>query len=446
MAEHKAPSARRIALSALLKVQLGDGYSQLTLDGALNRAELPAADRAFATALFYGVLERRITLDYYLAKCVRGRLSPYVRECLRLGLYQILYMDKVPDSAAVSQTVELVKTSREYRAAGLCNAALREATRRKGEWEPPAGDDPDSLSIRYACPAWLVQNLVGDYGPAFARDFLEDSLLPPPLYIRVNTLQTDEKALLDRLSAAGLSARPAGLSGALALTAPGGVERNLLYRDGLFHVQDLASQLCVSLLDPRPGERVLDVCAAPGGKSFTMAQRMEDKGEVVACDLHEARVGLIRSGAARLHIDCLSAQRNDGTAYAPALAEGGLFDRVLCDVPCSGFGIIRRKPDIKYKDPEGLKGLPALQLSILENGSRYVRPGGRLCYSTCTLRRSENQKVCSRFLAAHPEFVLETGPEGMASACADDPPGMYTLTPGIHGSDGFFAALFRRKG
>lgn len=219
------------------------------------------------------------------------------------------------------------------------------------------------------------------------------------------------------------------------------------YKQGLFHVQDLASQICAALVGPKPGEKVLDLCAAPGGKSFTLGERMENTGRLVSCDLHESRVGLIRQGAERLGIACLTARQNDAVVFSEELsleAAGG-YDRVLCDVPCSGFGIIRRKPDVKYKEPDSLKGLPALQLSILENGSRYVRPGGRLCYSTCTLRRAENQKVIGRFLKAHPDFRPE-GVKSFRSACPDDPAGIYTFLPQVHGSDGFFAAVFRRDG
>ncbi len=457
-------------MDALCRVSVGEGYSNLVLDAALKEAGLSPADNGLAAALFYGTLERRITLDYYLKDLAKGRISPYVREALRMGLYQILYMDKIPDAAAVSETVELVKHSRESRAAGLCNAVLRGALRRREELSPPQGHGLEALSVRYACPAWLVQNLIGDYGLAFATDFLEDALQPPPVYIRVNTLRISPKELVERLRQAGLRAEagpegaspekagsvqvdpagmgPAGaglLEGCIRMDGAGAVEKNPLYLSGLFHVQDAASQYCAALLDPRPGERALDLCAAPGGKSFTLAQRMEDRGMLVSCDLHEQRVGLIRKGAGRLGITCLSPRQNDGAAYNPGLLEGaaGGFDKVLCDVPCSGFGIIRRKPDVKYKEPDSLKALPALQLAILENGSRYVGPGGRLVYSTCTLRRAENQKVCARFLKAHPEFVLEER-AGFRSALADDPPGFYTFTPASHGSDGFFAAVFRR--
>lgn len=443
--KHPVKSARRTALDALCRVSVGEGYSNLVLDAALKEAALSPADSGLAAALFYGVLERRITLDYYLRDLTRGRLSPYVREALRMGLYQLLYMDKIPDAAAVSETVELVKRSREGRAAGLCNAVLRGALRQKEQLVPPEGDGPEALSVRYACPVWLVQNLTGDYGPAFARHFLEDALKPPPVYIRANTLRISPEELIERLRREGLSAEAVQPYGCIRLDGAGAVEKNPLYLSGLFHVQDRASQLCAALLDPRPGERTLDLCAAPGGKSFTLAQRMEDRGSLVSCDLHEQRVGLIRKGVQRLGITCLSARQNDGAVYNPALLEDGAegFHKVLCDVPCSGFGIIRRKPDVKYKEPDSLKGLPALQLAILENGSRCVRPGGRLVYSTCTLRRSENQKVCARFLQAHPEFVPERRP-GFRSALADDPPGFYTFTPATHGSDGFFAAVFRR--
>lgn len=447
MAGGKQPvkSARRTALDALCRVSVGEGYSNLVLDAALKEAGLSPADSGLAAALFYGTLERRITLDYYLKDLATGRLSPYVREALRLGLYQILYMEKIPDAAAVSETVELVKHSREGRAAGLCNAVLRNAARQKDRLTPPEGDDPEALCVRYACPAWLVQNLIGDYGLAFAKRFLEDALKPPPVYIRANTLRISPEKLVERLRQEGLSAEVGPLEGCIRLDGAGTVEKNPLYAAGLFHVQDAASQFCAALLDPRPGERTLDLCAAPGGKSFTLAQRMENRGGLISCDLHEQRVRLIRKGAERLGITCLSARQNDGTLYNPALPEDGAggFDKVLCDVPCSGFGIIRRKPDVKYKVPDSLKGLPVLQLSILENGSRYVKPGGRLVYSTCTLRRSENQKVCGRFLKAHPEFVPE-GRTGFRSALNDDPAGFYTFTPASHGSDGFFAAVFRR--
>ncbi len=447
--ENRPASARRTALEALRRVEYGDGYSNLVLDAALKRAGLSPADGALASALFYGVLERRITLDSYLQGLIKGKASPYLRDCLRLGLYQILYMDKVPDAAAVHETVELVKASKESRAAGLCNAVLRQAIRRKATLLPPEGDTPAAVGVRYACPTWLAQNLIGDYGLPAAEAFLADALNPPPVYIRANTLRTTADALLNTLVQQGIEAEAGSLPGSIRLREPGSLEGNPLYKQGLFHVQDLASQYCAALVDPRPGERVLDLCAAPGGKSFTLAQRMGDAGVLISCDIHPKRVGLIRQGAERLGITCLTACQNDAGIWNPALLEAGAavpapFDRVLCDVPCSGFGIIRRKPDVKYKEPDSLKGLPTLQLTILENGSRYVKPGGRLVYSTCTLRRAENQKVCGRFLKAHPEFAAESVP-GMASACADDPPGFYTFMPHTHASDGFFAAVFRRK-
>lgn len=427
--------ARKTALHALLRVSVGDGFSNIVLDEALQKADLSAADVAFASAVFYGVIERRLTLDAWIDRYAKKAPSaPLVREVLRLGAYQIAFMDRVPDSAAVNESVGLVKDTQEFRAAGFVNAVLRQIVRDQRILLDFRGDSEQALSVRYSAPVWLIRNLIADYGRENAVGFLADSLSVPPIYIRVNTLKISAEELKSRLTAQGISAADTPLATALRLDRPGSFEKNPLFLDGLFFAEDLASQLCVEVLAPKAGETVLDLCAAPGGKSFAAALKMQGRGRVVSCDLYESRCRLIEDGRRRLGLDMIEPMVNDAAKTVPE----GSFDRVLCDVPCSGFGIIRRKPDIKYKNPDDLKELPPLALSILENGASAVRAGGRLVYSTCTLRKSENQKVVGRFLSAHPEFTLEPIVLPGFHSVTDD--GCLTLMPQFGGTDGFFVA------
>lgn len=432
-------SGRKTALDALMKVNTKDGYSNIVLDAALKNSGLNDQDKALSAAIFYGVLEKKLTLDHFIDRVAdkKPKLSPFVREALRSAAYQIVYMDKIPDHAAVHETVELVKKSRESRAAGLCNLLLRRISDRKGELTDFSSDEA-GLALQYSVPEWLMKNLSADYGKEKAEQFFKAAEGTPPTYIRVNTVKTTTDSLADALRGQGINVQKTLLDTALRLDRPGSIEGNPLFAEGLFFTEDLASQLCVEVLSPRPGERILDLCAAPGGKSFATALKMENKGEVISCDLYDSRTGLIQTGAERLGLSIIRPMVNDGSATLP----DGQFDRVLCDVPCSGFGIIRRKPDVKYKDPDRLKELPPLQLAILENGAKAVKSGGRLVYSTCTLRRSENQKIVDKFLKNHPEFTqIHIHINGVASATDD---GCLTLM-GEQDTDGFFVAAFEKK-
>lgn len=433
-------TARQTAFTALCRMDEGEGYSNLVLDAVLKGSGLSGADAALASALFYGVLERRMTLDFLLDSLSDRRKKPSVkvRTALRMGAYQILYMDRVPDRAAVNETVALLKTEQPS-AAGFANAVLRRLSSEKKERLCfDALPETERLALECSVPSWLVQNISADYGRESAAGFLRASLDPPPVYLRANTLRITAEELAAALAEEGQTPLPTLLPGALRLDRPGDLQAGRCFREGLFYVEDLASQLCIEALDPKPGERVLDLCAAPGGKSFAAALRMHDQGEMLSCDLHAHRCRLIESGRDRLGLSCIRTRCHDAVSGPP---ETG-FDRVLCDVPCSGFGIIRRKPEIKYKNPEHLKGLPALQFSILESGAAAVRPGGRLIYSTCTLRRSENQRVTARFLAGHPEFeAIPIALPGVDSATDD---GCLTLM-GQQDTDGFFVAAFCRK-
>ena len=433
-------TARQIAVEALGKVNGSKGYSNSVIDKALEQSGLDLRDAAFATALFYGVLERMLTLDHCIAgfsKTPVEKLTPQVREILRVSLYQILYMDSVPDSAAVNEAVNLTRVFRKESAGGFVNGVLR-AFLRSGKRVPRmAGSRADQLSVQYSCPAWLVQLWLDSYGEENTEGILKTSLGRPPVYIRANTLKTTADALSSRLEEEGAVVRRDEMEeNCLRVSGTGDVTALPAFQEGLFHVQDKSSQLCVKALDARPGMRVLDICAAPGGKSFTAAQWMHGEGELLAMDLYRARAALVAEGAQRLGICCIAAKEGDASRYNSKL---GLFDRVLCDAPCSGLGIIRRKPEIKYKNPEELGEIPQLQYNILSNSANYVKKGGILLYSTCTLNPGENEGVVERFLAEHRDFAPCRLPQSLGSSGHT-----VTLFPHQGDTDGFFISTMER--
>jgi 16S rRNA (cytosine967-C5)-methyltransferase len=345
-------------------------------------------------------------------------------------------MDGVPDHAAVGESVELVKKLRTGHAAGFVNGVLRSFLRAKKQIPLPDAPIAARLSVEYACPDPLVALWIDGYGEEAARRILLNSLGKPPLFLRANTLLISAEELASRLSAhEGITASvDPDLPACLLAENAGAVHRLPEYRRGFFHVQDKASQLAALALQAAPGMRVLDACSAPGGKAFTLAEIMENQGELVAADLHEHRVKLIADRAKAMKLDCIRAVARDMTAFDESL---GLFDRVLCDVPCSGLGVIRRKPEIKQKPLADFESLPSIQYKILDTSAQYTKTGGRLVYSTCTLNPAENEEVAHRFLAEHPEFQPAPLPEILG--------GGHERTI-LHdwGADGFYMAGFVR--
>lgn len=412
---------RKLAVKALIKITADSAYSNLTLNSIFKESEVTPADKALATALVYGVLDRKITIDYVLSKFLKTplkKVAPFTKEALRTALYQIMFMDKIPNSAAVDEAVKLVKTSKESRNSGFVNAVLRNILRSDNLL--PNDDSIESLSIIYSCPTAIIESFVNDYGLENTKKLLEESLKAADITVRVNTVKTNIEEFEKLI---GVETERDDIDGALILKSGIDVGKNKLYNDGLFYVQDLASQKAVSVLNPIPDSRVLDMCAAPGGKSFTMALLMQNKGELVSCDLYPQRVELIEKSAKRLGLDIINPKVCDATAYDNTLGE---FDYVLCDVPCSGLGVIRRKPDIKYKDFAEFDSLCEIQLKILENAVKYLKKGGKLLYSTCTLRKKENEDVVNAFLSQNKDFVCEYS---------------HTFMPHIDGTDGFYCAL-----
>lgn len=433
---------RLTVVKMLMKMDSSEAYSNLLLDHVFSESDLSERDKAFAAALFYGVLERRLTLDYIIEKNSKipfAKLDPAAVVILRTGLYQLLYMDSVPESAAVNESVKLCKKLKCFSAQGFVNGMLRSFIR-GGKKISYLGLEPEKrLSVEYSCPQWLTEKLVREYGTDFAVRALKASVGKPPVYARVNTLKTTTEKLLAELSKHRIKAAAyPGLDNCIKLEKSGDIEKCAPFRQGLFHVQDISSQLCCLTLRPVVNETVLDVCAAPGGKSFTLAELMGNNGRLYSMDLHDMRVGLIEDGAARLGIKMITAMQNDASKFNVELPQA---DRVLCDVPCSGLGVIRRKPEIKFKSAGDFEGLPEIQYQILETSARYVKPGGTLVYSTCTLSRAENDEVAGRFAAAHPEFLPIVQPVPYVGAAGEP---MRTYCPDENGGDGFFTASFRR--
>ena len=439
-----AGNGRETALAVLTACRRLEAWSDGALKAACRRDGLDRREAAFAARLTYGVLQNAALLDFYLGNyCAQPveKLEPFVRDVLRLGACQILLMDRVPDSAAVSQAVEMVKSHRRQRAAGLVNAVLRKLSANKEHLPAiPAGDAGAYLSVRYSHPRWLAERLLALLGREEAEAFLAADNEAAPLVIQHNPLTCTLPELEGSLRESGVQWTPhPWLPSCGTISGGGDLEKLPAFEKGWFRVQDAAARLSVLAAGLCRGDRVLDVCAAPGGKSFAAAADMAGEGEIVSCDIHPHKLALIEKGAQRLGIRCLSAQLADGRENRPEW--NGRFDVVLCDVPCSGLGVIRKKPEIRYKDPEALKGLPAVQGAILANACRYVKPGGVLLYSTCTILPEENEGVAAAFLAGHPDFVPEDFalPGGLSSR-----EGALTLWPQRHGTDGFYLCKMRK--
>ena len=425
---------RKVLVSALLKAEKS-GYSNIVLDSVLSETDLNLVGKGFVTTAFYGVLERKISIDYILNKFLKkpiAKTPPYTAAVLRSGAYQIIFMDKVHDSAVVNESVKLIKKSKERGNVGLVNAVLRNICNNNCNDILSAVDD---ASVKYSVNRWIYDRLVSDYSVEKINSFFHNSLLPPPVFICINPLKENAfEKVLQELEGIGATIKSTEISNFYAVDGIKSVERLKSYNSGLFYVQDHSSRLAVAALEAQPEERILDCCAAPGGKSFSIALDMQNRGEVVSFDIHSHRVELIKKGAERLGVSIINAAVNDATDFNDSL---GLFDRVICDVPCSGMGVVRRKPEIKYKKEEECAALPEIQSSILNTASRYVKSGGRLIYSTCTLLKSENDAVVNAFLKDNYDFKL-------ISVLNKTNKATLTLMPPDDLGDGFFIAVMER--
>lgn len=437
-------NARKTALDALIACRKRAAWSNGVLKDYIERDRLDRRDAALATRLCYGVLQHRGMLDFFLSQLLTGKVSdlhPLVRDILHMGLYQIYELDKIPDSAAVNESVTLAKKYCRWQrsAPGLVNAVLRNAVRTKGTLKVPT-----SLEDRYSHPQKLIDALEGYVGKENIEPMLAANNDTPQTVVQVNTLRVTADELIEKLSAEDVVAlKHSWMPDCLVLSNTGNLEKLHAFKDGLFYVQDAASRLAVQCAQIPQGEnvRVLDCCAAPGGKTFAAAIAMGGKGKIRSADIHRHKTTLIQLGADRLGLQNIHVREQDATENHRSWFQK--MDVVMADVPCSGYGIIRKKPDIRYKDPDDMARLPDIQLKILYKQAEYVKPGGVLMYSTCTLLRRENEDVVEAFLRHNPEFTLEPLP--LPDVFPKNETGMIALVPGQYDTDGFFIAKMRRK-
>jgi 16S rRNA (cytosine967-C5)-methyltransferase len=439
--------ARGIAVKILTRIEQSDAYLDKLIDSEINSRELNDMDRRLLTEVTAGVLRWQGKLDWVLTGFYHGefvKCIPVVRNALRVALYQILFLDRVPNSAAVNESVEIVKRLKGERSASVVNGVLRSVIRKLDAitYPEPQGDDARYLSIMLSHPQWMVRRWIARFGVEETEELMKANNRRPHLSIRVNPLRSDPERVIEHLRDRGLSPTPSHyLDGMIVVEGLASIGDDPLFRAGAWSVQDEGAALAARLADARPGMRVIDLCAAPGGKSTAMAERMEGIGEIVAVDKYESKLKLITTAAARLGLtDLITAAQGDArhVRFDPA-------DIVLVDAPCSGLGVLARKPDIKWKRTQKeIDEMTRLQGEILANGARMVKPGGHLVYSTCTIEPAENREVVERFLSKHPDFELVPATEVLPPSVVED--GYLQTFPHRHGTDGTFGARLRRKG
>ena len=442
---------RRAAFHTLARIYKERSYADLLIDLELTGGQLRGPDRGLYTELVYGVLRRQGTLDHVMgqfSKTPPAKLERVVLILLRLGIYQILFLDRVPVSAAVNETVKLAHDLAP-RAAGFINAVLRTTDRQREliGYPDPEQDPVAYLAARYSHPAWLVQIWVGQLGIDEATELAGAMSEPAPVTIRTNTLRISRSQLRERLAAEGIETVAAQYApDALQVAGHLACAATESFREGLFVVQDEASQLAALFFSPRPDEHILDLCAAPGGKATYCAQLMANRGRIVAGDLHPRKLRLIEEAAGRLGIDIIETVHLDATDPVRTLG-GCRFDRVLVDAPCSGLGVIRRNPEGKWwKTASDPVRLAEGQRVILGAAAGLVADGGVLLYATCSTTNIENEAVIEEFLSRHPEFVVENlGALFPEQSALFTEAGFFRAWPHRHGMDGFFAARLRRQ-
>ena len=438
-------TARELALQVLQDVFVGEAYANLALSKRLNENFLPPVERRFATELVYGAVKACGTLDWMLSHYLKRPLTqtdPLVVNILRLGLYQLHFLDRVPPSAAVNESVNLARKLAHPGASGFVNAVLRTAVREPERIQyPNLSQNPvKHIALRECHPEWLVARWISRLGVEETQALCRFNNANPPLSLRANTLRVSRDELLDRMSHAGVAAFPSAL-------APEGIVCNRLgeeplqfLREGLCQAQDESSMLVSHVLEPQPGEFIIDACAAPGGKSTHIATLMQNQGRVLACDIHAHKISLIEENSRRLGIAAVEAKLLDSTRLHEKFA--GQADRVLVDAPCSGLGVLRRRPDSRWRKEASLRALPELQKAILFSAARCVKPGGVLVYSTCTLEEAENAEVVNALLLGGLNFALESAGEHLPVPRLET---MLTLWPQRDAVDGFFIARLRRE-
>lgn len=437
--------ARELAFKILCDIEENNNYSNIAINKYFKHKDINNQERGFATELVYGVVENKYYLDYIidkLSKIKTQKLSICVKILLRMGIYQLTFLDSISEYAAVNETVNLVKKY-DKRSSGFVNAILRNVIRNK---EEVLKLDIDSkimyLSTKYSYSPWMIKNWIKSFGEEFTKDLLEANNEKPNLYIRANTLKITRDELISKLNEMGLKAyKVPMIDEAIRVENLKNIDNNDLFKQGLFTIQDISSMMVGKVVNPKENSLVLDICSAPGGKTTHVATLMNNTGKVIARDVFDHKLKLIQNTVDRLGLTNVEIEKFD----ALKLDENSIdkFDYVLTDVPCSGLGIIRRKPEIKYKAKAELKDLPLIQRQILDNASKYVKLNGTLLYSTCTIQDNENIDIINEFLKDNNNFKLVPINEVNFDLDNEDK-GYLKIYPNIHGMDGFFIAKLKR--
>lgn len=439
-------NVRDAALSILLAVDKNQAYSNLLLNETIKRHKIEAKDRALLTEITYGTLQYKMTLDYYLEPFIRGSVDHWVRWLLRLSLYQMHYLTRIPPHAAVNEAVEIAKRRGHKGIASMVNGILRSILRQGVASTDDIKDPIERLAIETSHPEWLVQRFAHNYGIEVAAQMLHENNIPPVQTVRVNTTKASVDQAIASIEVEGLTAKKSDLMPECLHVTNGQPARTKAFQEGLITIQDESSMIPANVLNPSPGMRVLDMCAAPGGKTTHIAEIMKNEGSILATDLHPHKLDLIDHNTDRLGIDIVETAPIDGRK-APDFLQLESYDAILVDAPCSGLGVMRRKPDIKYtKREEDLENLQKIQLALLDAATKVLKIDGKLVYSTCTVDKRENEGTVEAFLSTHPEMEaiqLESLPTKLAEKQAN---GMLQVFPQDFGSDGFFVAAFRKKG
>ena len=436
-------TAREAAYAALSACRRSGSWSEQALDSVISKEGLDRRNASLATRLCMGVLQNRILLDWHIGRISSmpfSRIQPQIVDILRIGAYQLLYTERIPAHSAVDESVKLARRYGGSGSTGFVNAVLRRLASEREDI--PVYSDPDpvrELSVRYSHPDWIVREFISQFGTQQAEQLLAADNTIPEVSLQVNTLACDTESAIDSFDAEGITAQRHGtMPDCITIKNAGRIAETETYRSGKVFVQDCAARTAVSVAGPSQGCTLIDACAAPGGKSFAAAVLMRNTGRIFSYDIHANKINKIRSGAERLGITIIELGTLDARTFVPELEDKA--DVVIADVPCSGLGVIRKKPEIRYKDEDQLCSLPDIQLDIIKNQSRYVRPGGVLLYSTCTLLRRENEDVISRFMDSVEGFV----PEDFETCFGRSSGGMLTLLPSVHGTDGFYICKLRR--
>ena len=400
---------REAAMTALYKIEVDGAYSTKAIIDASTNTD--GRDKAFVNELVMGVLRNKLRIDYTIqafSKIKLKKLSPKVHQILRCGVYQLLFMDKVPVSAACNEAVKLASKHAHSAAKGYVNGVLRSISRNLDMLPEPSNDDAaEKISVLYSCPKWLVEKLISQFGIDTTEAILKDSLLPHPVMIRANRTKTNPEELIKILDEEGISASHGDEEDCLIVTGAIDVNSSKAYKGGLYTLQNINSMRAAYALSPKSGETVIDLCSAPGGKTTHIAELMGNKGRVIAFDVHPHKINLIERAAERLGLTCVEAMVHNSENPIDELKKTA--DRVLADVPCSGIGVIHKKPDIKWnRQTEDIDALYIIQKNILNSAATYVKNGGTLVYSTCTILREENTDIIEEFLKTHDDFEKQS--------------------------------------